>query len=94
MNTLTPRELEVYEKLLECKSAKAIAQELDCSHRTIEIHRVRIFEKMQVCTLLELIRKNHATAERESISRCRALIAETNQLITDIRGTMLFNQAF
>jgi two-component system, LuxR family, response regulator FixJ len=53
---LTPREQEVLELMLTGKTSKVIAKELDISHRTIEIHRARVMEKMQVETLAELVR--------------------------------------
>lgn len=53
---LTPREIEVLQLMLTGKTSKAIAKELDISHRTIEIHRARVMEKMQAETLAELVR--------------------------------------
>lgn len=53
---LTPREAEVLQLMLTGKASKVIARELGVSHRTIDIHRGRVMEKMQVKTLAELVR--------------------------------------
>lgn len=54
-NRLTVREKEVMALVVESKSSKQIARELGISHRTIDTHRARIMEKMQVKSLGELI---------------------------------------
>jgi two-component system response regulator FixJ len=53
---LTPREREVLELLVAGRPNKAIAQALDCSPRTVEIHRARIMEKMKARSLPHLVR--------------------------------------
>lgn len=53
---LTPREAEVLPLMLTGKTSKLIARELGVSHRTVDIHRGRIMEKMQAATLAELVR--------------------------------------
>jgi two-component system response regulator FixJ len=53
---LTPREREVLEQLVIGRPNKVIAQALDCSPRTVEIHRARIMEKMQARSLPHLVR--------------------------------------
>jgi two-component system response regulator FixJ len=53
---LTPREREVLELLVAGRPNKAIAQALDCSPRTVEIHRARIMEKMKAHSLPHLVR--------------------------------------
>ena len=53
---LTDREKEVLRHMLEGKLNKEIAAELGISRRTIEVHRWRIREKMQVRGIAELIR--------------------------------------
>lgn len=52
---LTPRETEVMEKLLEGKVNKIIARELDVSTRTVEIHRARVLQKMDVDNVSQLV---------------------------------------
>ena len=52
--TLTQREREVMELILEGKYNKVIADELSISMRTVEAHRSRIFDKMAVRSAVEL----------------------------------------
>lgn len=52
--TLTQREREVMELILEGKYNKVIADDLSISMRTVEAHRSRIFEKMEVRSAVEL----------------------------------------
>lgn len=52
--TLTAREREVMELILEGKFNKVIADELSISMRTVEAHRSRIFDKMMVRSAVEL----------------------------------------
>ncbi len=54
---LTPREREVMALVVEGKSNKEIARLLDVSHRTIDVHRARVMEKMGVRTLPQLVDK-------------------------------------
>jgi len=53
---LTPREREVLELVVAGRTSKEIARELGASHRTIEIHRNHLMEKMAASTLADLIR--------------------------------------
>ena len=52
--TLTQREREVMELILEGKYNKVIADKLSISMRTVEAHRSRIFDKMDVRSAVEL----------------------------------------
>lgn len=52
--TLTTRERQVMEQVLAGKFNKVIADELNISMRTVEVHRANLFEKMQVKTAVEL----------------------------------------
>ena len=52
--TLTQREREVMELILEGKYNKVIADDLSISMRTVEAHRSRIFDKMEVRSAVEL----------------------------------------
>jgi FixJ family two-component response regulator len=56
LEKLTPREREVAERLDRGLTNKEIARELDCSPRTIEIHRARVFEKLEVRNVAALVR--------------------------------------
>ena len=61
--TLTPREREVMNKVVEGKANKAIASELKVGQRTVEIHRARVMAKMQAASLAELVRMAIACAD-------------------------------
>lgn len=54
--TLTPREREVMDLIVEGKPNKVIAQDLEMSERTVEIHRSRVMEKMGVRSVAQLVR--------------------------------------
>ena len=54
--SLTMREREVMELILDGRFNKVIADSLSISMRTVEVHRSRIFEKMQVRSAVELAR--------------------------------------
>ncbi|MDB5887564.1 MAG: DNA-binding response regulator [Rhodocyclales bacterium] len=54
VNQLSPREREVMALVLEGKLNKIIADELDISMRTVEVHRSNVFEKMGVRSAVEL----------------------------------------
>jgi two-component system, LuxR family, response regulator DctR len=51
---LTEREHEVMQRVIDGRPNKLIADELDISVRTVEVHRARVFEKMQVKSAVEL----------------------------------------
>lgn len=53
---LTAREREVMEMTITGKTSKEMARLLGGSHRTIEIHRARFMQKMQVGSVAELVR--------------------------------------
>jgi len=52
---LTAREREVMAQIVTGKLNKQVADELGTVEKTIKVHRARIFEKMQVQSLAELI---------------------------------------
>lgn len=54
--TLTPRETEVMELVVQGCANKVIAQDLGVSQRTVEIHRARVMEKMGMRSLAALVR--------------------------------------
>tara|TARA_B100001093_G_C26592746_1_gene912265 strand:- start:215 stop:874 length:660 start_codon:yes stop_codon:yes gene_type:complete len=54
---LTKREAEIAELIAFNNSNKAIAEKLEISVRTIELHRSRIFEKMEVSSATEIAAK-------------------------------------
>lgn len=52
---LTRREIEVFHLLLEGSSSKLIAKKLSISTHTVDVHRSRIFKKMRVTSIAQLI---------------------------------------
>ena len=54
--TLTPKEREVLALMIDGFANKVIARRLDCSIRTVENHRQKVFHKMQADSLAELVR--------------------------------------
>jgi two-component system response regulator FixJ len=68
LESLTPREREVLDLMVQGRQNKAIAQVLNVSPRTIEIHRARVMEKMNAQSVAELVRMmldlGHAAAAR------------------------------
>lgn len=53
--SLTPRECQVFERVVQGKINKQIAYQLGATERTIKAHRQRVMEKMKVQTLAELV---------------------------------------
>jgi RNA polymerase sigma factor (sigma-70 family) len=51
---LSPRERQVFERVVRGKTNKEIARELSSTERTIKAHRHRVMEKMRVTSLAEL----------------------------------------
>ena len=56
LDTLTPRETEVMQKVVQGCANKVIAMDLGVSQRTVELHRARVMHKMRVRSLAELVR--------------------------------------
>lgn len=55
--SLSSRELEVLELLVSGDANKVIAFKLGISQRTVEVHRARIMDRMEVKTFADLVRK-------------------------------------
>ena len=53
--TLTEREQEVLQRVIEGKPNKIIAAELHISMKTVEFHRAKVMEKMGVTSVAELV---------------------------------------
>jgi len=65
INSLTKREYEIMHLITEGNLTKVIADKLNISPRTVEIHRARTMEKMEAKTLAQLVQmvvevENHA----------------------------------
>ncbi len=56
INSLTPREHEVYERVAQGQANKVVAIELGISERTVEIHRSQVMHKTEARTLADLVR--------------------------------------
>ena len=56
ISKLTPRELEVFERVCTGQANKVMAIELEISERTIEIHRSQVMQKTKARSLAELVR--------------------------------------
>lgn len=56
LEALTPRELEVMQRVIAGLLNKQIANELGAAEKTIKIHRGRVMEKMGVESVAELVR--------------------------------------
>jgi RNA polymerase sigma factor (sigma-70 family) len=63
LETLTPREREVFELVVRGMLNKQIAVELGASEKTIKVHRGRVMQKMEADSLADLVRM----AERAGI---------------------------
>jgi DNA-binding CsgD family transcriptional regulator len=54
LETLTPREREIFDLLLEGVSPKEIAQKLNISNHTVAFHRTKMYNKLDVQSIQEL----------------------------------------
>jgi FixJ family two-component response regulator len=54
--SLTPRELEVFQRVADGQANKVVAIELGISERTVEIHRSQVMQKTRARTLADLVR--------------------------------------
>lgn len=56
IDTLTPRERQVLQGIVDGLANKQVAAELNISSRTVETHRVHIMQKLQADSLAHLVR--------------------------------------
>ena len=66
LESLTPREREIMDMVVDGKANKVIAGDLQLSQRTVEIHRARVMEKMLATSLAHLVRMVIAVDESEA----------------------------
>lgn len=57
LNTLTPRELEVLQLIAKELTSQEIAAQLGISHRTIEIYRLGLMQKMDAKNMVGMVKK-------------------------------------
>jgi two-component system, LuxR family, response regulator FixJ len=68
--TLTPREHEVFLRVVSGQPNKQIGAEVGCSERTVKAHRSRVMQKMGATSLAELV---HMADELKVDAAARAL---------------------
>lgn len=56
MDDLTARQREILQLVAEGFSAKAIADQLKISHRTVEFHKAKIMEQLHLHTTIDLVK--------------------------------------
>jgi FixJ family two-component response regulator len=71
LESLTPREREVLELMVQGRQNKVMAGDLGLSQRTVEIHRAHVMEKMGATSVAQLVRMVLDT--REPSARLRAI---------------------
>ena len=54
---LTERQREVFDELMKGLQTKEVARRLGLSHRTVEVHRANILERLQVGSFSQLLRE-------------------------------------
>lgn len=65
LQSLTRREYEVMELVVQGLSSKEIAKKLDVSYKTVEAHRAKIMKKMDAKSVPHLIHMNLLTRDSE-----------------------------
>jgi len=55
-STLTSRQRQVFEIIVQGKTSKTAARELGSTERTIKAHRSAIMDKLQVQSVVDLVR--------------------------------------
>jgi FixJ family two-component response regulator len=63
LSSLSPREREVMTYLTKGLHAKEIGEQLGISHRTVEVHKAHIMEKMGVRSVIDIVRLGEGVAE-------------------------------
>lgn len=56
LSSLSPREREVMQHLVHGLHAREIGEKLGISHRTVEVHKARIMEKIGVRSVIDIVR--------------------------------------
>lgn len=77
--TLTPREYDVLRQVVEGLSNREIAERLNLSRKTVEVHRAKVMQKMQANTLSQLIRMAMALDILQAFDVIGALAARASK---------------
>jgi FixJ family two-component response regulator len=64
LETLTPREKQVMDLVVEGEANKVMAIDLGLSERTVEIHRAKVMEKMAARSVAHLVKMHLTLAEK------------------------------
>jgi len=64
LESLTPRERQVMDLVVEGAANKVIAIDLDLSERTVEIHRAKVMEKMGARSVAHLVKLHMALSDK------------------------------
>ncbi len=64
LESLTPRERQVMDLVVEGAANKVIAIDLDLSERTVEIHRAKVMEKMGARSVAHLVKLHLTLADK------------------------------
>jgi two-component system response regulator FixJ len=64
LNSLTPRERQVMDMVVDGAANKVIAVDLDLSERTVEIHRAKVMEKMGARSVAHLVKLHLTLADK------------------------------
>ena len=69
LDSLTPREFEVLQRVIAGLLNKQTAAELGSAEKTVKIHRGRVMEKMGVTSVAELVRLAQVAGVTPSVAR-------------------------
>ncbi len=61
---LTKRQCEVFDLLMQGLQTKEVARHLSLSHRTVEVHRAKILERLDIASFSHLLRRLLGAIER------------------------------
>lgn len=72
LGRLTPRELEVFQRITDGLHNREIAVELGISPRTVEVHRARLMDKLNARRIADLFRLRLALDGNDSTAQTRS----------------------
>ena len=80
LETLTRREREVFDRIVQGATSMGVAHDLNVSKRTVEMHRARVMEKMQAQNVAALIRMTFDVGKRSGQRQALQPIRATRSL--------------